>query len=248
MTRAPFGVEAHEPGVAPTRRGVPVVDHRARLIDHPPATQAEAPAEVRVLVVHEVVLVEDADVGQGLAAQERGSAAKGEDLLPLVELAGIGLPTPSVATAAIAEQQRPGVLNHSGGLREQQLRSHRPGPRVGAGNLDQSLEPARAHARVVVEQDHQLAPRLADAEVVARSEPKVPTRFDHAHALMSLPDVLRGPITGAVVHQKHLMPTVHLLVERSAQAGVQEAQAVPVQDNDRNARVRPYETSVSIGL
>ncbi|TMC11360.1 MAG: NAD-dependent epimerase/dehydratase family protein [Chloroflexi bacterium] len=155
-----IGVKAHE-GRAGRRAGrVDVLHDRARLEEHLPARQAQPPAEVGVLVVHEEALVEEPGLRQRLAPIERGRAAGGEDLLAPVVATVVGLTCAAVPGAPVAEEQAAGALDDGGPVGEDELGLHggRPGLAVGRGH--QRGQPARSRPGVVVEQHPVLGLKL----------------------------------------------------------------------------------------
>jgi len=213
-----------------------VLDHRPRLVEHPPAAQPEAPAEVEVLVVHEEALVEEPGVGERCAPEQHARAAGPEHLLGGVVLARVHLSAPAVGAAAVGEQQQARVLDHRRALGEEQLGRHRRRPAVTLRGRQQRAQGARPDPGVGVQQHQVRRRRLPDGQVVGRREAQVGGGGDEPQPAGLPAQQLQRSVGGGVVDDHHLGGHRRGLGSQGFETGLEVPDAVVVHEHHGRLR------------
>jgi len=98
----------------------------------------------------------------------------------------------------------------------------------GGGGL---IEPASAELDVAIEQDDRLVVQLGDGLVVARCEAVVLGKEVEAHLGIMLADEGHGVVRRAIVYDDEVCACGGVLHPRGEE-GLQEATAIPVEDED----------------
>ena len=152
--------EVLEPRAVGLHRGVvAVVGHRSRHVADPPAQQVEPPAEVDVLVEHEVPVVEPADRLVVLGPDEHRRPGGEQHVLGGVVLAGVRpLALPLVAHAVPGEG--PVDVVDVVAVPVEDLAGHRGHVGLPLEHLDRGRDPVAGRAGVVVDEGEDLPRRL----------------------------------------------------------------------------------------
>ena len=182
-----------------------VVGHRSRHVADPPAQQVEAPAEVDVLVEHEVPVVEPAKRLEVLGPDEHRRPGGEQHVLAGVVLTGVRpLALPLVAHAVPGEG--PVDVVDVVAVPVEDLAGHRRHVGLLLEDLDRGGDPVPGRAGVVVDEGEDLPRRLRRPEVAAAGEADVGGRLDECDPGHRLPDAGRAAVARGVVDDDQLQP------------------------------------------
>jgi len=191
----------------------------------PQPGQMSPPAELDILLVHEQLLGEAAELGEGLSPdRQRRSAGGGHVLEPLDALRGLAEPT-GPRQAADVDDGSAGV--EQVGPIEQPQTGHRDSDHRVVQRPRELCKRAVRHDRVRVEEHEHIADRLGGAAVAAAGEAEVLAGLDQAHPTLALRGSNRR-IAPTVVDDDHL----RLDWKRAQAAGERLARLVS-DDDDR---------------
>jgi hypothetical protein len=211
----------------------------------PAAAGAQRGAEVDVLEVHEIALVDEADRLGGVAPDQQARA--GDPVRPGRRArAAIDL---RERLAVAARRGREEALlpplgegpDHCAGrqlgaaVAVHQPRADRDRRRILAQRGDQAVDRARRHDRVAVEQQDQLARRGADADVVGAREAGVLAEREEPHAGPAVHD-LEAAVGRGVVDHHDLVRRPRRGVGQAVEAPGQIRGRVVADDDDRERR------------
>ena len=212
--RAVVGHE-HPVGVASGRDPLDVGDDRLGHVHHPPPRTPGPPAQVGVLGVHEVRLVEPAQLLQGTTA---GEEARSRHPVHLGDPVRGEVPHPVPAREAVVRHQV-AEQRMADGVDEGREPARRgvagavgledPGPGdgedwVGLEHRRERGQRALVHGDVGVGHQDELEPAHGDAPVGGRPVPEVRPGLHEADPAVGGHERLGGPVAGRVVDHRHL--------------------------------------------
>ncbi len=187
------------------RRVVLVVRERLRLEAEPVAQEVQAPAEVHVVVEHEVAVVEAAQLLEHLRPDEHRGAGAEEDVLLLVPAAAVALAGVRLVAHAVPGD---GAVDEVDLLALPVEHLARDGADVAPGveGGHRLRDPRGVRLGVVVEEGDVLAARPGDAEVAAAREAEVGARVDQEDVIPERLELLEAVVAGAVLDHDDLEP------------------------------------------
>ena len=216
-------------------------DGDRRLVPGHPARLGEAVAEVEVLHVHPVALVEEADPVERRAAHEHERSVHRVDRSDLHLRGAVGGERAALAAAAdpgeVAEgAQRSGegsprrVVGTSVGLLEGRAADADLGALV--EECAEAFERPGRDLRVGVESEHVVAVGGADGDVVGGAEAEVSIVGEQAHLRVVAGDHLRGAVAGVVVDDGHGHRPRGAVGEQRLEAAPEQLPAAVGDDDD----------------
>jgi hypothetical protein len=189
------------------RRVVLVERERGGLVAHLPAGEVHPPAEVDVLVEHEVAVVEAAELLEHVGAHEHGRAGAEEHVALLLPRSVVRPTRGGLVAHAVPGHRGVGVVDVLA-LPVEHLARHGadvgPGLERGHGRGD----PLRVRPGVVVEEGDDLAGGVLDAEVAAAGEPAVGLRLEDRGVLRARAEPLQAVVARAVLDDENLQPVL----------------------------------------
>ena len=221
-----------EPRVVACRHGLRVTRARRGHVEALPATKLGPHAQVQVLQIREVRLVEASDVVDQGAAEGGHRAAGGNHFLDPVVLAEVLLLPPARTAHAVGvDEQAAGVEHVRLVVADDAAGQHADlGP--ASGELHQGLDRPGIQHRVVVDQQEPLAAGGGEGLVVAPREALVARVPDRRQPIATAGDrSLQGAVGRGVVDENDLQLRPSLREDR-VDALVEEAASVEV-DHDR---------------
>src|SRR5947207_1400887 len=202
---------------------------------HLPSTAADRRAEVHVLQIHEIALVQQAHFLRGITANEQ---ARTRYPVHVTFTPGQRFRGARHELLAQLRDRRnhasPGQLGMAAGVYEP--RTNDADVRPAIDRTDERVDGPGSHRRVGVQQQDERSGRLADAEIVRARKAQILAGIDDANARPSRPDRACGPVRRGVVHDEELVIDLRPLPDKRTQARVDVSGGVVGDDDDGEPR------------